>query len=206
MENILNIDISSVHLLQAKKIYIWDKNSSKEFLQSRNLPYEEGNIGPGYGYQFRKGSVDQWNQCIRMIKEEPNSRRIIINLWNVADIDKMALPPCHLLYQFSVKNGKLNCHLYQRSWDIMLGWNTSTAGLMTHILAMITDLQVGTLTHTICDAHIYQDHMHGVDVMLSRIPKNLPILCIKKKCNNVADYEYKDFELIEYSPYENIKM
>jgi dihydrofolate reductase/thymidylate synthase len=199
---------TNTKILAEKDIHIWDKNSTREYLDNNGLSdYDEGEIGPGYGYQFRHAdNHDQLMECIKLIKEDKNSRRIIINLWNVKDLNKMALPPCHLLYQFTVTNDKLNCHFYQRSWDMLLGWNTTTAALLTHILAHQTNLEVGTLTHTICDVHIYSDHLKNVSSMLERIPYKLPKLMINKNSEcKIEEYEFNDFILNDYKFHPAIK-
>jgi thymidylate synthase len=198
---------TDVKELQNKNIHIWDGNSSREYLDKYGFNcYPEGYIGPGYGYQFRHKNVDQWLEVIKLIKNDPTSRRIIINLWDVDNIKNMALPPCHILYQFSVTEGKLNCHLYQRSWDIMCGWNTSTAALITHILANFTGLNVGTLTHTISDVHIYEKHIEQVKEILNRTPLSLPKLIIKNKRDKVEDFIFEDFIFEDYQSHPSIKL
>lgn len=218
---------TDVNILKRKNVHIWDKNSTLEFLKSRNLDYEEGDIGPGYGFQMRhfgakyvdchtnysNQGVDQLSECIRLIKNEPNSRRIMINLWNPVDLDKMALPPCHFVYNFSVENSdlpskksRLNCHLIQRSWDVLLGWNTSTAALLTHLLAKTCDLEPGIIVHSITDAHIYQSHLSsgGVDCLLERKPRGLPVLNIRDK-KDITEYNFDDITLKNYFPCPHIK-
>jgi dihydrofolate reductase/thymidylate synthase len=207
--------------LKEKNIHIWDGNSSREYLDKYGFnSYKEGDIGPGYGFQMRHAGavyfgcdynyrnigIDQVNECINLIKQNPNSRRIIINLWNVKDIDKMALPPCHYNYQFTVTNGELNCHLYQRSWDILLGWNTSTAALLTHIFAEQTGLKVGTLTHTICDIHLYHNHLNSIDELMNRQSYQLPTLKILNHKDNIDDYIFEDFLLENYQSHPPIKL
>lgn len=209
--------------LQNKNIHIWDGNTSKEFLKKMNLPYEEGDIGAGYGFQFRhfgaeyincntdytsKG-FDQVKECLRLIREEPNSRRIIISLWNVSDLSKMCLTPCHSFYQFFVNNGKLSCSLYQRSGDVMLGipFNLCTATLMTHIFARLSGLGVGELIHTIGDAHIYLNHIDGANEQIKRTPRPFPLLdIIDRGQKKVEDFVYEDFVLKGYYPHDVIKM
>lgn len=216
---------TNVGELKKKGVNIWNGNSSAEYLKKKELPYQEDDIGPGYGFQLRhfgaeyidmhtdytgKG-FDQFQNCIELIKKEPNSRRIIINLWNVLDINKMALPPCHMLYQFSVddKDGAkyLNCHLLQRSWDVFLGWNTTTAALLTCILAEQCGINPGIIVHSISDAHLYIQHIESgaVEEMLKRTPRALPTLKINKK-ENIKDYVYEDFMLLNYYPYPDIKV
>ena len=216
-------------ILKKKGVTIWSANSSTSFLAQQGLNYQEGDIGPGYGFQLRHFGanyidcktdytglgVDQLMNAIELLNNDPTSRRIIISLWNPCDIHKMALPPCHILYTFGVelyddlingKRGKLNCHLNQRSWDVLLGWNTTTAALLTFILAHHTDLDVGLLYHTITDAHIYQTHFvtGNVNKLLDRIPRNSPKLVIKNKHNTIEDYEYDDIDLIGYVPHPPI--
>ena len=213
---------TSAKILQLKNIHIWDGNTTREFLDKVGLYHlSEGDIGAGYGFQMRytganyvncdtdyKGQgIDQLVKCVDQIKNDPNNRRIIINLWNVADLDKMTLSPCHYNYQFTITNGKLSCHLYQRSWDTMLGWNTSTAALLTHILAHYCDLDVGTLTHTICDAHIYECHLDTFNIIKNRIPYKLPKLVITgSKPTNIDGYTCDQFTLVDYLSHDPVKM
>jgi thymidylate synthase len=218
---------TDVSILQNKNIHIWDKNSSQTYLDSIGSNLSENDIGPGYGFQMRFSGAkyincktdynsqgnDQLIDCINQIKNNPHSRRIIINLWNVFDLNAMALPPCHLLYQFTVTNDKLNCHLYQRSWDMLLGWNTSTAALLTHIIANHCGLHVGILTHTISDCHIYLSHDVSVDgntdilnYLNSLVPYKLPSLHIKNKHDCINDYIFDDFELCDYNFHKSIKL
>jgi dihydrofolate reductase/thymidylate synthase len=205
-------------ILSNNGIKIWDGNSSREYLDAKGLDYREGDIGPGYGFQMRHfggeylgcdvhplTGTDQLADCIHAIKTNPNDRRIIISLWNPSMTNLMALPPCHLLYQFTVNNGQLNCHLYQRSWDILLGWNTSTAALLTHILAHFTGLQPGMLTHTICDLHVYDVHIDAINEMFNRIPYKLPQLRIHGDVpSNINDYEWSNFKLESYVHHPSI--
>ncbi|MEM3062010.1 MAG: thymidylate synthase [Nitrososphaerota archaeon] len=205
---------TDVKILQEKGIHIWDKNSSKEILEKFNFPYEEGDIGPGYGFQMRHYGAkyfgckkdyfrigkDQLEDCINNIKNNPQSRRIIIDLWNCLDIDKMVLPPCHIIYHFEVINGKLNCHLFQRSWDVLLGWNTTTAALFTYLLANFCDLEPGILIHSISDAHIYQNNINVAIQLLERIPRKYPTLKILRKPLRIEDYKYEDLVLENYYP------
>ncbi|XWV25252.1 bifunctional dihydrofolate reductase-thymidylate synthase [Tupanvirus deep ocean] len=217
---------TNVKFLQEKNVTIWNKNSTKEFLQKYGLPYEEGDIGPGYGFQMRhygaeytncqadytgKGT-DQLMECINLINKDPHSRRIIIDLWNARDTSKMALPPCHINYNFGVdlyenpspsgKRGKLNCHLLQRSWDVLLGWNTTTAALLTYLLAHHCNLDPGLLVHSITDAHLYKTHIDSgaVDKLLQRIPRSFPTLKFLNKKENIEDYEFDDLVIENYYP------
>lgn len=185
--------------LQKKGINIWNQNSTRDFLDKRgltNLP--EGSIGKSYGYQMRHLKIDQIKEVIYLLKNDPNSRRIMINLWNVDDLNEMALPPCAFSYCFSVENNKLNCLLTQRSHDISLGWNISTASLLVHILAKICDLNIGNVMHVISNCHIYQQHYECIKEILNNHPFKLPQLNIKVKKDNIEDYIYEDFELINY--------
>lgn len=223
---------TDVNILKRKGVHIWDKNSTTDFLRSRGLHYEEGDIGPGYGFQMRHygatyidcktsyqgQGTDQLANCIKLINEDPHSRRIIIDLWNPSMLDQMALPPCHIMYHFSVdlydqptetgKKGKLNCNLFQRSWDIMLGWNTTTAALLTYILAHHCDMDPGMLVHSLSDVHLYQEHIEcgAIDELLCRKPRKFPILsfAINKK-PNIEDYNYSDIIIQNYYPCPAIK-
>jgi len=222
---------TNVKLLQEKNVRIWDKNSSKDFLDKYHLPYEEGDIGPGYGFQMRHygaeytncladysgQGVDQLAECINLINKDPHSRRIIMNLWNPCDIKKMTLPPCHLVYNFGVdlydepnaitgKRGRLNCHLLQRSWDVVLGWNTSTAAMLTFLIANHCDLDPGYLVHSITDVHLYKNHIESgcVDKMLERTPRILPMLKIINQKSNIGDYQYEDLVIENYYPCPSI--
>ncbi len=212
---------TDVGLLKEKNINIWNKNSSAEYLKKIGLKYDENDIGPGYGFQMRYcgakyincktdytgQGIDQVKRCLELIKNEPDSRRIIINLWNVQDINEMALPCCHCMYQFTVDSGKLNCHLIQRSWDILLGWNTSTAALMTHIFAQLCGLKVGELVHSITDAHIYATHYKNdlLKEMLKREPRTPPTLIMDTTVKNISDFTMEHFTLKDYYPYPYIK-
>ncbi len=171
-----------------------------------------GDLGPVYGHQWRNfasedGHVDQLADVIEQIKTNPNSRRLIISSWQAADVDKMALPPCHLLFQFYVNNGKLSCGLYQRSGDAFLGvpFNIASYALLTMMIAKVCDLEPGEFVHTIGDAHIYSDHMDQVKLQLSRIPRELPKMIIKRDVKSIDDFRFEDFELENYNPYPAIK-
>ena len=217
---------TDVKKLQEKGVNIWNKNSTKEFLQKNGLPYEEYDIGAGYGFQMRhygaeyvdcktnyagKGT-DQLQMCIDLINSNSDSRRILIDLWNCSDINKMALPPCPLVYNFGVdkydqpnqfgKKGKLNCHMFQRSWDVLLGWNTATAALLTYLLAHHCDLDPGILVHSISDAHLYDSHIQSgaIDKLLDRKPRRAPKLSFRGKHANIEDYEFKDVVIEGYYP------
>jgi len=220
----LNGDTDS-RTLEAQGVNIWRGNSSKGFLESRGLPYDEGDIGSGYGFQWRhwgaeyegcdkdytgKG-IDQIEQIIKQIKTEPMSRRIILNAWNVSQLDTMALPPCHLLAQFYVRSDRvtLDCQLYQRSGDMFLGvpYNIASYATLTYILARICHLKPGKLVHVIGDAHIYNDHINAVKKQLKRTPKPFPVLTIKEG-SGVEEFDIGNFEITNYEhwPYIPGKM
>lgn len=172
-----------------------------------------GNLGPVYGEQWRgfRGpdglSVDQLARVIEEIKRNPNSRRLIVNAWNPALIDQMALPPCHALFQFYVCDNKLSCMLYQRSADVFLGvpFNIASYSLLTMMIADICGLELGEFIHTIGDAHIYLNHLEQVNLQLTRTPRKLPKMIIKNHHNDISEYTYDDFELVGYDPYPAIK-
>ncbi len=216
---------TNVKILQEKGVSIWNKNSDAAFLSKSGLKYKEGDIGPGYGFQMRhfgasyvdcetdytgKG-IDQLANAIDLLNNNPESRRIVIEIWNPTDISKMALPPCHMSYTFGVniyttpqngKRGKLNCHLYQRSWDVFLGWNTTTAALLTYLLANHCDLDPGILVHSIADAHLYKQHIDSgaVDTLLNREVRDPPTLTIMTKRSDIGDYEFSDLVIENYYP------
>lgn len=212
--------------LQDKNIHIWDGNSSQEFINKLNLPYLDGDCGPIYGFNFRhyganyidchsdysNQGFDQIKYIIDLINNEPTSRRMIINLWNPSQLNKVVLPPCHVIYQFDIdlENKLLNCCLYQRSSDIVLAgnYNQITAVLLTHILCNLTHNQYkpGELTHFIANAHIYQNQIESVKELLKRQPKNYPILKINKQWKDIIDIKYEDFNIYGYYPDDNIKI
>ncbi len=175
-------------------VSIWTSQSSREYLDSVGLnDVPGGSIGLGYGHQFRNLQVDQIAEVLRLLILDPSSRRIIINLWNVEQLDKMALPPCHLLYQFNVLDGVLHTVLFQRSWDCTLGWNTSTAGLLAVTLAHMAGLKVGTLCHFSANVHVYHESFIGASTMLQRQPYPAPTLETSLPPfdrNRVTDREY----------------
>jgi thymidylate synthase len=174
---------------------------------------EEGNLGPIYGFQWRSWPtqgghhVDQLKQVIHSIKENPDSRRHIVSAWNVGQLDEMALPPCHILFQFYVADGKLSCQLYQRSADIFLGvpFNIASYALMLLMMARETGLQPGEFIHTLGDAHIYLNHLEQVKLQLTREPRELPQLVLNPEKKSIFDFEYDDFQLINYNPHPHIK-
>jgi thymidylate synthase len=173
---------------------------------------EEGNLGPIYGHQWRSWSgpdgnvVDQISLAIKTIKNNPDSRRIIISAWNVAEIDKMALAPCHCLFQFYVADGKLSCQLYQRSADVFLGvpFNIASYALLTQMMAQVCNLIPGDFVHTFGDAHIYLDHLEQVQEQLSREPLSLPVLKINPEVDDIFSFRFEDFELLNYHPHPHI--
>jgi thymidylate synthase len=173
----------------------------------------DGNLGPIYGYQWRSwpapdGShIDQITQVMEQIKTNPDSRRMIVSAWNVADIPNMKLPPCHALFQFYVADGKLSCQLYQRSADIFLGvpFNIASYALLTHMMAQQAGLEAGDFVWTGGDCHLYSNHMEQVDVQLARTPQTLPALVIKRKPASIFDYRFDDFEITGYTPDAHIK-
>ena len=167
-----------------------------------------GKLGPVYGKQWRDfAGVDQLEDLINQIKNNPTSRRLIISAWNPAQIKDMALPPCHCFMQFYVNDGKLSCQLYQRSADIFLGvpFNIASYSLFTMMIAQVTGLGLGDFVHTIGDAHIYLNHLEQVDRQLKREPRALPKMIINPEVKSIYDFKYEDFELVDYNPYKGIK-
>jgi thymidylate synthase len=193
---------TNIKYLHDHNVSIWDEWAD-----------EDGNLGPIYGYQWRSwpkpdgGYIDQISQLIDQIRTNPNSRRLIVSAWNVGELDKMALPPCHALFQFYVADGKLSCQLYQRSADIFLGvpFNIASYALLTHMIAQVCDLKVGDFIHTLGDAHIYLNHIEQVKIQLSREPRRLPQLKLNPNIKNIFDFKYEDIEIIGYDPYPPIK-
>ncbi len=193
---------TNIKYLQENKVTIWDEWADKE-----------GNLGPVYGKQWRKwegadGKItDQITDVIEQIKTNPNSRRLIVNAWNVAEIPKMALPPCHLLFQFYVSEGKLSCQLYQRSCDIFLGvpFNIASYALLTHMIAQVCGLQVGDFVHTLGDTHLYLNHLEQAKEQLLREPKSLPQLKLNPAVKNIDEFKYEDIEILNYDPHPAIK-
>lgn len=172
-----------------------------------------GELGPVYGYQWRSwpapngGAVDQISQIIHQIKTNPDSRRIIVNAWNVPYVEQMALPPCHTFFQFYVADGKLSCQLYQRSADVFLGvpFNIASYALLTMMVAQVCGLQPGDFVHTFGDAHIYLNHFDQVNAQLARDFRPLPEMHINPEVKNIFDFQYQDFELVNYNPHPPIK-
>ena len=193
---------TNVKYLQDNGVKIWNEWADKN-----------GNLGPIYGYQWRSWPtpdgqhIDQISQIIDSIQNNPNSRRHIVSAWNVGELSKMALPPCHILFQFYVANGKLSCQLYQRSADIFLGvpFNIASYALLTQMVAQVTGLELGDFVHTLGDAHIYNNHMEQVQLQLTREPRKLPEMKINPSINNIFDFTFDDFELSDYDPHPGIK-
>ncbi len=193
---------TNIHYLKENKVRIWDEWAD-----------ENGNLGPVYGHQWRSwptpdgGSVDQIKQVLHQIKNNPDSRRIMVSAWNVADVEKMALPPCHALFQFYVAEGKLSCQLYQRSADVFLGvpFNIASYALLTMMIAQVCDLEPGEFIHTFGDAHLYINHLEQAGIQLSRNPRPLPAMKINPEVKDLFAFKYEDFELVDYDPHPHIK-
>ena len=174
---------------------------------------EQGNLGPIYGHQWRSwpdydgGTIDQIAEVIVIIQYNPDSRRIIVSAWNVADLKKMKLPPCHAFFQFYVANGKLSLQLYQRSADIFLGipFNIASYALLLQMMAQVTGLKAGDFVHTLGDAHIYNNHLEQVKLQLSREPRPLPHMTLNPEVKSIFDFQYEDFQLTDYNPHPHIK-
>lgn len=192
---------TNIKYLQENGVHIWDEWAD-----------ENGNLGRIYGCQWRtwKGYnneiIDQISDVIEAIKTNPNSRRLIVSAWNVADLPNMALPPCHLLFQFYVRNGKLDLQLYQRSGDVFLGvpFNIASYSLLLMMAAQITGLEAGEFIHTLGDAHIYLNHMEQIKLQLSRETRELPQMIINPDVKSIFDFKFEDFELINYNPHPHI--
>lgn len=193
---------TNIKYLKDNNVRIWDEWAD-----------ENGNLGPVYGHQWRSwpdgngGTIDQITKLVDQIKNNPDSRRLLVSAWNVADVDNMALPPCHTMFQFYVANGKLSCQLYQRSADTFLGvpFNIASYALLTMMLAQVCDLKVGEFVHTFGDAHIYSNHMEQVELQLSRDPRPLPTMEINPNVKDIFSFKYEDFNLVNYDPHPHIK-
>lgn len=187
--------------------------AAQEGIMSPIEGYRFGDLNRVYGYQWRSWprpngeSIDQIAEAVKLIKNNPDSRRIIVSAWNVADVENMALPPCHTLFQFYVSNGKLSCMLYQRSADTFLGvpFNIASYALLTMMMAQVCGLEVGEFVHTTGDTHLYLNHLEQVDEQLSRTPRKLPTLRINPEVKSIFDFKYEDFTLEGYDPYPTIK-
>ncbi len=193
---------TNVKYLQDNGVRIWNEWAD-----------ENGELGHIYGYQWRSWpkssgeSLDQIAQVVHDIKHNPDSRRLIVSAWNAGDIENMALPPCHALFQFYVADGKLSCQLYQRSADIFLGvpFNIASYALLTMMTAQVCGLQPGEFIHTLGDAHIYNNHLEQVKLQLTRKPRKLPAMNINKNVTDIFSFDYSDFELTDYDPHPHIK-
>lgn len=193
---------TNIQYLKENGVSIWDEWAD-----------DKGNLGPVYGYQWRSWPtpagehIDQISNVINMIKKNPDSRRLIVSAWNVADIEKMKLPPCHAFFQFYVADGKLSCQLYQRSADIFLGvpFNIASYALLTMMVAQVCDLKPGEFVHTFGDAHLYSNHIEQTKLQLSRDLRPLPLMKINPEVKNIFDFRYSDFELTNYDPHPHIK-
>jgi thymidylate synthase len=192
---------TNIKYLHDHKVSIWDEWADAN-----------GDLGPVYGAQWRSwptrdgGTIDQISDVIKRIKTSPDSRRLLVSAWNPADVDQMALPPCHCLFQFYVADGKLSCQLYQRSADIFLGvpFNIASYALLTHMVAKVTGLGVGEFVHTLGDAHIYLNHLEQSDLQLSRTPSALPVLRIDRDITFIDDFHFEDFEIMNYQAQSSI--
>ncbi len=181
---------------------------AEKIKESEEFAEKWGKLGPVYGKQWRNfGGVDQLEELINQIKTNPTSRRLIISAWNPAEINQMALPPCHCFMQFYVNDGKLSCQLYQRSADVFLGvpFNIASYSLFTMMIAQVCGLKYGTFVHTIGDAHIYLNHLEQINTQLSREPRALPTMKINPNVKSIYDFKYEDFELENYNPHKGIK-
>lgn len=193
---------TNIKYLKDHNVSIWDEWAD-----------EQGNLGPVYGHQWRSWptkdgqTIDQISNLIQQIKTNPNSRRLLVSAWNVADVDNMALPPCHTMFQFYVAEGKLSCQLYQRSADTFLGvpFNIASYALLTMMIAQVCDLQVGEFIHTFGDAHLYNNHMEQARLQLSRECRPLPTMKINPNVKDIFSFTYEDFELLNYDPHPHIK-
>ena len=193
---------TNIKFLNDHGVSIWDEWAD-----------EKGDLGPVYGHQWRSwpardgGTIDQISNLINQIKRNPDSRRLIVSAWNVADVDNMALPPCHSLFQFYVADGKLSCQLYQRSADTFLGvpFNIASYALLTLMIAQVCELEPGDFVHTFGDAHLYSNHIEQAKLQLSRECRPLPTMKINPSVKDIFDFKLEDFELINYDPHPHIK-
>ena len=193
---------TNIRYLRENKVSIWDEWAD-----------EQGELGPVYGYQWRSWPaadgtvVDQISNVVSQIKTNPDSRRLIVSAWNVGEIEKMALPPCHAFFQFYVAEGKLSCQLYQRSADIFLGvpFNIASYALLTMMMAQVCDLEPGDFVHTFGDAHLYSNHIDQANLQLSRQLRPLPVMKVNPEVKNIFDFKFEYFELIGYDPHPHIK-
>lgn len=192
---------TNIRLLKENKVSIWDEWAD-----------EQGELGPVYGKQWRSWAtpdgetIDQIGQVVEAIQTNPDSRRLIVSAWNVADVPQMALPPCHLLFQFYVAEGRLSCQLYQRSADVFLGvpFNIASYALLTMMVAHVTDLQPGEFIHTLGDAHLYDNHLEQAKLQLEREPRPLPTMRINPEVDSIFGFSFEDFTLENYDPHPHI--
>jgi thymidylate synthase len=193
---------TNIRYLKENGVSIWDEWAD-----------DTGELGPVYGHQWRSwpaangGQIDQISQLVAQIRANPDSRRLIVSAWNPADIERMALPPCHCLFQFYVSEGRLSCQLYQRSADIFLGvpFNIASYALLTLMLAQVTGLTAGDFVHTFGDAHLYSNHLEQTELQLGREPRPLPRMQINPAVKDIFGFRYEDFELVSYDPHPHIK-
>jgi thymidylate synthase len=193
---------TNIRYLKENKVSIWDEWAD-----------DQGELGPVYGHQWRSWPtsdgkvVDQISNVVEQIKTNPDSRRLIVSAWNVGELDKMALPPCHAFFQFYVADGKLSCQLYQRSADIFLGvpFNIASYALLTLMIAQVCNLKPGEFVHTFGDAHLYSNHMEQANLQLTREPRKLPLMKMNPDVKDVFHFKYEDFELVGYDPHPHIK-
>lgn len=193
---------TNIRYLKENGVSIWDEWAD-----------DNGNLGPVYGAQWRSWRaadgrvIDQLAQVVEQIRRTPDSRRLIVSAWNVGELEQMALPPCHLLFQFYVANGRLSCQLYQRSADIFLGvpFNIASYALLTMMIAQVCDLQPGEFVHTLGDAHIYANHLEQTDLQLSREPLPLPVMQLNPDVKDLFAFAFEDFELVGYTAHDHIK-
>ena len=193
---------TNIAYLQQNGVRIWDEWADAD-----------GDLGPVYGSQWRSWPtadgrhIDQITQLLQQIRQTPDSRRMIVSAWNVGEIDKMALPPCHAFFQFYVADGRLSCQLYQRSADIFLGvpFNIASYAILLMMIAQVCELEVGEFIHTLGDAHLYSNHMQQVDLQLSRTPYTLPTMRLNPQIKDLFEFTFDDFELIDYQCHEHIK-
>ena len=193
---------TNIRSLNEKGVRIWDEWAD-----------ENGELGPVYGYQWRSWptpdgqSIDQISRVISQIITNPESRRLIVSAWNPADVEKMALPPCHTLFQFHVSQGRLSCQLYQRSADVFLGvpFNIASYSLLTMMVAQVSGLKPGELVHTLGDAHVYSNHLNQAREQLARQPRELPHMLLNPDVKSIFDFQFEDFSLISYDPHPHIR-
>jgi len=193
---------TNIRYLKENGVRIWDEWAD-----------DNGDLGPVYGHQWRSwptpdgSTIDQISQVIEQIKTNPNSRRLMVTAWNPSDVEKMALPPCHALFQFYVADGRLSCQLYQRSADIFLGvpFNIASYALLTQMMAQVTGLEMGDFVHTLGDAHLYLNHLDQAEVQMNRCLRPLPTMTLNPEIKNLFDFKFEDFDLCDYEPHPSIK-